>query len=140
MKKIILTLLIIWSTTQICAQISHKIDGEKFEAFSNITPCTNSQLESLDCSWNVFESAITDDGWGLRICYTNNCNFVIKVKITYKEAYKARYCDDSWSYKTDTEYINLQPNRSNYKIIGSPGTSYDNCTRRYTLISANEID
>jgi hypothetical protein len=101
----------------------------------------NSNVNSeSDCSWNVYEKNITKDGWALCISYDNRCDFSIRVKVRYKMAYKARYCDDDWSYETVTEYYDLQPNRGSHWLIGNYGSSYDDCTKRYNLIFAKRID
>lgn len=94
---------------------------------------------NADC-WDIYDDNITKDGWGLCIKYTNWCDATIRVKVTYKVAYKKRYCNDAWSYETITETCNLYPNRSNYRLVGSGSPTYDDCTRRYKLISYEQID
>jgi len=95
---------------------------------------------NAECTYEVYNRNITKDGWALAIFYSNNCNFDIKVEITYQVAFRrGGRCDAPWSYKTETEIVYLPANRGS-RIIGNAGPNYDDCTRRYNLISYRQIN
>lgn len=90
-----------------------------------------------DCSWKVYNNNTIEGGWGLCISYTNECNFPIRIKITYEEA---NNCNGRWFSREKTAYYTLQPNCGNYWLIGNYGTSYDDCTWRYNVTSAEQVN
>ena len=95
-------------------------------------------VANAECSWEVYPSSTTNDGKTLTISYDNSCDYTVKVEVKYKVISKPTSSfsckKEKWIEEVKTETFYLQPRVSNYWLIGSYSSYYNDCTTRYEFI------